>query len=176
MSDFDPNEVLRIPGQLFVNVTNLALANYGGTAVGYFENGYTLVMEDSEDILSEANGNRVGKLICETLVGAEFDLVQYDTNMLAFPWVLSGTTLLSPGLGRTRAPGYQTASGPLLFAPRDPEHPGFIIYAPVYRHGTKRISFGTMEEKRRERIIVDALVASNGKDWACDLVRNLTLS
>lgn len=176
MSDFDPDAVLRVPGQLYVGVTNLATANYGGQKVGHFENGRAVIAEESEDILSEANGNRVGKLVCETLIGVEFDLVQYDTTTLAFPWVVSGTTILSPGLGRSRAPGYQTPGVPLLFAPRDPEHPGFIIYAPVYRLGVKMIPFGDMEEKRRERITVDAIVASNGKDWACDLVRNLTLT
>lgn len=176
MSDFDPNQVIRQPGQLFVGVTNLGVANYGGTPVGYFEDGQLNVTEESEDVLSEANCNRVGVLTCETLIGLEFTLVQYDLTALGFPWVVSGTTVLSPGLGRSRTAGFQTPGLPLLFAPRDPAQPAFLLYAPIYRNGHKMIPFGSMNEKRRERIVVDAAVASNGKDWACDLLENLSLS
>lgn len=179
MADFDPNAVLRETGQLFIDVTDLSAANYGGTPLGFFEQGQMLVDEESEDIESESTGKRVGKLIAVTFLGFEFDLVQFDRDALKKVWAYSSTTLREPALGATRAPGLQSAAAPCLFVPADVlTHPALLVYAPVYRAGHKRIPYGSMDTKRRERIIIDGLDNNfgAGKVWACDLLANLSLA
>jgi hypothetical protein len=179
MSDFDPNAVLRETGQLFVDVTDLSADNYGGTPLGFFERGEQIVDEESEDVYSEATGKRVRKLIAETLLGFEFDLVQYDLDALKKVWAYASTTLREPALGATRAPGLQSAGLPCLFVPADVlTHPALLVYAPVYRAGRKRVSYGSMDDKRRERIFIDAMDNNDGagKVWACDVLANLSLA
>lgn len=170
MADFSPNDVLRIPGQLFLNVTNLAIAGYGGTAVGFFEHGQMVVHEESEDIISEALGRRTGKLIAETLLGFEFDLVQFDIPVLGFSWGGTATVLREP------TPGLVTLSGPALFAALDPAHPSLLVYAPAYLNKTKTVPWGSMDTKRRERMFLDACEDANSHTYACGLLSNLSLT
>lgn len=176
MADLDQKLVFRVAGQLFAGVTNLSAANYGGTALGIFERGEMVVAEEAMDILSEATGKRVGKLVGTTLISFEFDMLQFDLDALGLPWFGNATVIREPSTTSSVShPGLQVLRGPALFAPYDPSHPALLIYAPTYRNGQKRVPHG-LDEKRTERIIVDACDDANGHTWACGLISNLSLT
>lgn len=177
MSSFDPTQVFLTPGRLVVNPTNLSSApNYGGTTIGYFENFNQITSEESVDVLSEAEGKRKAVIVGITLLGAEFDLVQFDRDMLGKLLDQNGTTLRDPRLGGTVAPGLRPAGQPVLFVPNDVLlHPAFLFFNPSYRRGVSRAPHG-LQDKRRERIVIDANDDANGNTYACDLLSALSLT
>ncbi len=179
----DPQLVFAVTGKLYTGVTNLAIAApFGGREAGYFEDGGLVVEQEAELILSEAEGKQKGVLLAETIVGFEFDLVQYDVGgsgaaLLHKLWSRAGTQdLREPFAGATVSPGLAPSSSPCLFLPDDPQHPGLLIFNPVFRHGRKRVPHGSVDLVRRERVIVDAVDDANGHAWMCDLFGALSLT
>lgn len=156
--------------------TNLTAAfPYGGTEVGFFQNGFQRTSQSSYDVISEAEGKRKKVILSESLVGFEFELTQFDLDMLKKCWSFSSNTLLEPGRsGGTVNPGVAPAGAKLLFAAKDPTHPSLIIYNPTYRFGARGTPFG-LDGKRITHVVVDACDDSSDRAFACDVLSSLSL-
>lgn len=176
MAVHDPNDVLRTPGRLVLAPTNLAAAfPYGGTEVGFFENARVGVFQERYDVISEAEGKRKRVILGPSILTMEFDLTQFDLDLLKKNWSSSTNTLLEPGRsGGSVNPGVAPTGAKLLFAAWDPRHPSVIFYNPAYCFGPSGTPLD-LNDKRTTHVVIEAQDDASDRSYACDVLSSLAL-
>lgn len=181
--------VFSLPSRLVLAPTQNGMAGgvypYGSTSpLGYLERAKHVIEEETFEVISEARGRRVagGRGISKS--SFVFVLTQFDptglNNLYAVTTVSEGgfsgaNTLDLPDIGASQQPGLVAPGAQVLVAPEDPSRPALLIYAPRWSHGGKKEVDYALDKGREEGVVLFADDDASGRDFAIDLMQNLSV-
>lgn len=183
MANADPRDVLKVPGQLCINPTDLSVAfPHGGTALGLVARSRWVERITTRPIMAEEYGTAV--VVLKTVREPVFRCVLrgWDRDALEevfLDTVQGGSTGQRVVRGRVKTDRFRAgavlSSSVMFFSPDNSQHPGLLLFAAVaYPEDVAEINFSLASEVQ----IAAAWRAtpnSLGRDFEVSPRGNLTL-